>query len=97
MRTTSGRPGSLLQSGQSYIIIRGLPESSAAERASAAPSLTSSDSGSTLRESFESVQRTVIDFAIDKLGIRVLPQDISVAHRINAGKKDKCVQLLFVS
>ena len=71
------------------LIIRGLPESSAAERASAAPSLTSSDSGSTLRKSFESVQRTVIDFAIDKLGIRVLPQDISVAHRIKAGKKDK--------
>ena len=39
------------------LIIRGLPESSAAERATAAPSLTNSDSGPTLHENYESGQR----------------------------------------
>lgn len=70
------------------LIIRGLPERSAAEKASAGPTLAGSDSGSTLRETYESVQRSVIEFT-NSLGVHVLPQDISVAHRIKAGKKDK--------
>lgn len=69
------------------IIIRGIPERSAAERASDAPSL--SDNKPTLRDSHESVEATALDFFNTTLGVRVTAQDVSIAHRIKAGPKDK--------
>ena len=69
------------------IIIRGLPERSAAERASDAPSL--SGDKPTLRESHEAVEATALEFFNSTLGVRVTPQDVSIAHRIKAGPKDK--------
>ena len=67
------------------LIIRGLPENSAAEIASAAPSL---NDGATLRESYASVEKSVIAFCKDSLKIDVSPSDISTAHRIKGGTKD---------
>ena len=67
------------------LIIRGLPETTAAEVASAAPSL---HDGATLRESHASVEKSVIALCKDTLKIDVLPSDISTAHRIKAGAKD---------
>jgi hypothetical protein len=69
------------------LIIRGLPECSASERATEAPLL---DGGApTLRESYDSVEENVLRFFNGTLGVKVLPQDISAAHRLKAGKKDK--------
>jgi hypothetical protein len=67
------------------LIIRGLPEGSAAERASNAPSL---DDNSTLLDGPQSVEDTVREFCKDALGIDVSQQDISVAHRLKKGPKD---------
>lgn len=73
------------------LIIRGLPESSAAERATDAPSLDGGAHGGAhaLREGHEAVESSVLTFFNRTLGVNVLPQDISVAHRIKAGKSDK--------
>lgn len=70
------------------LIIRGLLERSAAESASAAPALNDG-AGVTLRESHSSVEATVMAFCSDALGITVLPSDISIAHRLKAGPRDK--------
>ena len=67
------------------LVIRGLPESSAAEMASAAPPL---QDGATLRESHRSVEASVITFVRKSLKIDIEPSDISTAHRIKAGPKD---------
>jgi hypothetical protein len=67
------------------LIIRGLPESSAAERASAAPPL---HDGATLQDSHRSVEASVVSFVKDALKIDIQPTDISTAHRIKAGLKD---------
>jgi hypothetical protein len=67
------------------LVIRGLPESSAAEMASAAPPL---QDGATLRESHRSVEASVITFVRESLKIDIEPSDISTAHRIKAGPKD---------
>lgn len=69
------------------LIIRGLPEKSVAERASDAPSLT--EGVPVLRESFESVEGTVLEFLNSSLGVVVQPQDISIAHRLKSGPKDR--------
>jgi hypothetical protein len=69
------------------LIIRGLPERSAAERASDAPPL--SGDRPNLRESHESVEATALEFFNSTLGVKVSPQDISIAHRIKAGPKEK--------
>ena len=69
------------------LIIRGLPERTASERASDAPALN--DGAPSLRENFEAVESTVLEFFNNKLGVRVGPQDISVAHRLKATERDK--------
>lgn len=69
------------------LIFRGLPERTAAERASAAPSLD--DATSSLKEGSGSVENTVLVFCNDVLGIKVEAQDISIAHRVKANKNDQ--------
>ena len=69
------------------LIIRGLPERTAAERASDAPDLNSG--APMLRETFESVERTTLEFFNSSLGVAVTQQDVSIAHRIRAGPNDK--------
>ena len=68
------------------LIIRGLPESSFAERASDAPA--SADDGTTLRNSHKSVETSVLTFIKDALHVDIAPADISTAHRLKAGTKD---------
>ena len=68
------------------LIIRGLPESTAAERASDAPAST--DDGATLRNGHKSVETNVISFIRDTLRVDVTPADISTAHRLKAGPND---------
>ena len=67
------------------LIIRGLPETTSAEIASAALPL---QDGATLRDSHRSVEASVISFVKEELKIDILPSDISTAHRIKAGPKD---------
>ena len=69
------------------LIFRGLPESSLAEAASSAPALE--DGSAQLRETNKSVETTIITFCSSALGMTVQPQDISIAHRLKAGTKDK--------
>ena len=68
------------------LIIRGLPEQSAAERATGAAVI---DDNTSLMDSNKSVESTVIAFCKDSLGITLSPSDISIAHRLKAGPKDK--------
>ena len=67
------------------LIIRGLPESTYAERASA----SAQDTDTLMSESHSSVERSVLALCNEKLAISVGPRDISVAHRLKAGKNDK--------
>ena len=66
------------------LIICGVPERTAAERA------TGSIDSSAIQftDSNESVESTFISFCHDSLNITVSPQDISIAHRLRAGSKD---------
>ena len=68
------------------LIIRGLPENSVAEIASASGSSTS-DAVRT-SDTHQCVQSTVISFCREALGVTVTPNDISIAHRLKAGAKD---------
>ena len=66
------------------LIVRGLPEQSSAERASASGGThTVSHLGSV-----QSVESTFIAFCKDSLNVVVQPSDISIAHRLKAGPKD---------
>ena len=67
------------------LIIRGLPEGSYAEKATAC----STDSNALMLESHASVECSILSLCIDKLGVAVSQSDISVAHRLKAGKSDK--------
>lgn len=67
------------------VIIRGLPEKSASERASAAVVI---DDAASVRESYESVENNVLEFFQQSLGVHVHPQDISIAHRLKAGPRE---------
>jgi len=69
------------------LIIRGLPERSSAEIAS--PS-SNQLGGAILQESHQSVEEAVKNLCHDFLGIDLQPGDISIAHRMRAGPKDKC-------
>ena len=69
------------------IIIRGLPEKSFAERASDAPALA--DGTPVLRENHESVEGTVLAFLNSTLGVKVDALDVSIAHRLKAGPREK--------
>lgn len=66
------------------LIIRGLPENSAAERATAAATIDDR-----IIESHGTVETTVVAFLNDKLGVEATVQDISIAHRLKAGPRDK--------
>src|ERR1043165_9915194 len=68
------------------LIIRGLPECSAADMASASPS---QHDNAVLVESHRGAETAVLDLCRDTLGINIELGDISVAHRIKAGPKDK--------
>lgn len=72
------------ESRRGNIIIRGLPESSYAERASAA---TSGDD--TVTERRESVCKTVCDMLQTDMDIRISPDDILSVFRMKAGPRDK--------
>ena len=90
LATTCAAQGRQLDDLECYsrnenIIIRGLPEQSAAERATQAVSL---DDDPVLNESHLSVESTVQQFCMDILGVEVQEQDISIAHRLKAGKKE---------
>jgi len=64
------------------LVIRGLPEQSMAERATASGAMGDSDS---ISDSHQSVEKTFIAFCHDKLGVDVDSRDISIAHRLKAG------------
>jgi len=68
------------------LIMRGLPERSASERASASPALGDI---AALSDSHRSVEESVIELCQSSLGIDVMPSDISTAHRLKASPKDK--------
>ena len=66
------------------LIICGLPESSYAERSSA-----NHDADTLTADSHSSVEAMVLALCNGKLGVLVSSRDISVAHRLKAGKSDK--------
>jgi hypothetical protein len=68
------------------LIIKGLPEKTYAERG--AGSLSRADE-LPVSDSHRAVEETVISFCRQSLQVDVSPQDISVAHRLRAGKKDQ--------
>ena len=67
------------------LIIKGLSESSAAERSTAATDL---HSGVAALDTYQSVEGTVITFFRETLNVDIVPTDISIAHRVKAGPKD---------
>ena len=67
----------------SNLIIRGLPESSYAERASGSADALSS-------ESHTSVEHSIIKLCTDTLHVNVRASDIAIAHRLKAGARDTC-------
>jgi hypothetical protein len=69
------------------LIIRGLPESSYAERASAASNTTST---SDVAESSAALDSAIIELCNQKLGVSIDRIDISVAHRLRASAQDRC-------
>ena len=91
MRVQLTTQGGRLESIEAYsrldnLIIKGLPETSYAERASKG----SADADESLHaESNSSVESTVISFCRDALHVAVTPSDISIAHRLRTGGKDK--------
>ena len=67
------------------LIVRGLPEASYAERATA-----SVDGTSMLpSDSHSSVSSSILRLCCDKLDVKISPEEISVAHRLKQGKNDK--------
>jgi len=69
------------------LIIRGLPKKSSAEITS--PS-SNQLGGAILQESHQSVKEAVKNLCHDSLGIDLQPGDISIAHCMRTGRKDKC-------
>lgn len=68
------------------LIIRGLPESSFAESATA--SSTSSAADNVAEDSSSAIERSVVLFCRNKLNIDLKESDISSAHRLKKGIKD---------
>jgi regulator of replication initiation timing len=68
------------------LIIRGLPESSAASRATASPA---PDDANVLKETHSQVEDSVLRLCKDVLGVDITPADISIAHRLKAEPKDR--------
>jgi hypothetical protein len=68
------------------LIIRGLPESSYAQRATAASNTTSS---SDMAESSAALDSAIIDLCTKNLGVSIDRQDISVAHRLRASAHNR--------
>lgn len=67
------------------IIVRGLPESSSAERATA----SATDSSNLSSNSYQSVENSILALCNNTLSVPTTPKDILVAHRLKAGKNDK--------
>lgn len=65
------------------LVIRGLPEVTYAERASA-----STTPGIGIQESVDAVEKAFIAFCGDKLNVTVDQRDISIIHRLKAGSRD---------
>jgi hypothetical protein len=91
MRIQLTTQGGRLESMEAYsrldnLIIKGLPETSYAEHATHG---SASADESLHVESHSAVESTVISFCRDSLHIDISPSDISTAHRIRAGGKDK--------
>lgn len=72
-------------SRSSNLIIKGLPERSAAEMATSTATL---NSGETVLDTQESVALNVIRFCNISLGIGVRPGNIAVAHHLKSYPKD---------
>ena len=68
------------------LIFRGIPERSAAERATAAGS---SDGTGVEEESSQAVEETIVALCNDRMGISLHARDIAIAHRLKAGPKDR--------
>ena len=68
------------------LIIRGLFEQSAAERATSSPSR---QDRTVLNEGHRSVEEAVLKLCNESLGVKLTRGDISTAHRLKAGPKDK--------
>ena len=68
------------------LIIKGLPEQSHAERASSSNLRTD---GLPPATSNQSVETTFISFCRESLHVEVSPHDLSTAHRMKAGPKDR--------
>ena len=66
------------------LIIRGLPEGSYAERATA----SASEADPLPVESHTAVEASILALCNDRLDVTVTPRDISVAHRLKSGKND---------
>jgi hypothetical protein len=67
------------------LIIRGLPENSTAERATEG---ADANDRTSIRDSHQAVEKTVVSFCRDSLGIDVSQTDIAIAHRLKSGPKD---------
>ena len=67
------------------IIVRGLPETSHAERATK----SATDSSHSSLESHQSVESSILSLCNDSLLVPTMQRDILVAHRLKAGKNDK--------
>ena len=72
------------------LVIRGLVEQTAAERATGSMHSTASSHVDLSR----SVEQNVIAFCNDTLNVAVSSQDISIAHRLKAGPKDTARPIL---
>ena len=69
-----------------HLIIKGLAESSYAERATAGGDYAT---GGSQTQSHLAVESTILNFCNEVLQVKVSPTDISVAHRLKAGPRDK--------
>lgn len=72
------------------LVIRGLPETSYAERASGGATGGAPTTANTVSvaESNLAVENAIISLCRDRLGVMVSPTDISAAHRLQKGTKD---------
>ena len=83
------------QSRCENLIIRGVPESSYAERVSGGSSAGNSTiATATIAETSLAMEKAVISLCQERLGITVSPSDISAAHRLQKGTKDSTRPIL---
>ena len=92
MRLQLSSQGARLDSMETHsrldnLIIKGLPETSYAERGTRGS--TDADESLHTADSHSAVESTVLAFCRDTLHVEISPSDISTAHRLRAGGKDK--------